>query len=1052
MRLPLLLLLAAACVEESPKPADLADSQAVDTDDDRDDDGVLDVDDAFPDDPTESADADGDGIGDETDDDDDNDGLLDVDEDALGTDPLHPDSDADGLLDGDDPLPTTPGLPGDTDGDGIADTLDAFPLDPAESADLDGDGTGDASDPDDDDDGLPDVDDPDPRDADADDDGILDGDDPLPLVAGTADDTDGDSVPDTLDAFPLDPAEVTDTDGDGLGDNADVDDDADGLDDVFDAFPLDPTESVDLDADGIGDNADLDDDGDGLPDVDDPAPRDADADDDGLLDGDDALPLVPGTPTDADGDGVLDAFDTFPADPTESADADGDALGDNADPDDDNDGLTDVAELQQGSDPLAADTDGDGLLDPEDALPTVPGSVDDPDGDGFLGDDDAFPSDPLEHVDTDGDGIGNTADDDDDGDGVRDVDDALPLDRLITETPVTAFPLRRLNRLEYDNTLRDLLGITSQPSTAFPPDPAAAGFDTVAESLELTPTLFDQYFLAAQASVEEALLARPAYEETRAQTELGAPLGSPLGPAWALRGGAVDVTFEVPPGPATLVLTAAAAVTGPAPDPTLALGVDGQIVDTFVVAGTAASPAARTHALVVGDSPVRVRYVPQNFINDAAANNANDVIVTSLALRSDAEVTPTGRDLVYTCEPTGSAGDACPDQILQAFASRAWRRPIDAPEIAWLEGLHDTLSAQAASPDEALRLSLTAILVSPKFLYRSQMVGPIDERWPDWELASRLSYFLWSSMPDARLRDMAADGGLSTAQGVRDAVAWMVLDDKARGLVDGFAAQWLSTRLLQTAALDQNAFPAFDDELRAAMREETHLLFGDFLSNGLAASDLLDPPIGYLNERLATHYGLPGVTGPDLVRVALADDERRGVLSLGAWLSATSDVAHSSPIRRGAWVSDHILCAPVPPPPSNLVIEPVELDDDGPTSVREQLEAHRTDPVCAGCHASLDVLGMGFEVFDGDASPRTVADSLGELIDGRTFVGADELADLLDRTEFASCLQQKLLTYGAGRVLTFEDRRWLASLVDPDATLPELLADLAASPLFHPVE
>ena len=402
---------------------------------DEDSDGVLDDEDAFPNDPNETVDTDGDGTGDNADTDDDGDGVPDVD-DAFPLDENESvDTDGDGTGDNADT---------DDDGDGVADVDDAFPLDDTESVDTDGDGTGDNADTDDDGDGVPDVDDAFPLDENEDTD--TDGD-------GTGDnadtDDDGDGVADVDDAFPLDENENTDTDGDGTGDNADTDDDGDGVPDVDDAFPLDDTESVDTDGDGTGDNADTDDDGDGVPDVDDAFPLDenesvdtdgdgtgdnADTDDDGdgVLDVDDAFPLDENEDTDTDGDGtgdnadtdddgdgVADVDDAFPLDENEDADTDGDGTGDNADTDDDGDGVPDVDDAFPLDENESVDTDGDGTGDNADT---------DDDGDGVPDVDDAFPLDENEDTDTDGDGTGDNADTDDDGDGVPDVDDAFPLD------------------------------------------------------------------------------------------------------------------------------------------------------------------------------------------------------------------------------------------------------------------------------------------------------------------------------------------------------------------------------------------------------------------------------------------------------------------------------------------------------------------------------------------------------------------------------------------------------------------------------------------------
>jgi len=408
---------------------------SIDTDDDND--GVLDVDDAFPLDSTETTDTDGDGVGDNIDTDDDGDGVLDVNDEFPLDETESVDTDGDGIGDNADT---------DDDGDGVLDVnegdMDSDGIDDNDDTDTDGDGTLNVDDLDDDNDGVPDVSDAFPTDPDETLDTDGDG-----IGNNTDTDDDGDGVLDVNDAFPLDNTESVDTDGDGVGNNADTDDDGDGVLDVDDAFPLDPTEDTDTDGDGLGDNIDPDDDGDGIADVNEgdidgdgiPDDTDTDDDNDGVLDINDDFPLDPSettdtdgdgigdnTDTDDDGDGVLDVNDAFPLDSTETVDTDSDGIGDNTDTDDDNDGVLDVDDAFPLDSSETTDTDGDGTGDNADT---------DDDNDGILDVDDAFPLDPTETIDTDGDGVGNNTDTDDDGDGVLDVDDDFPLDP--TETTDT---------------------------------------------------------------------------------------------------------------------------------------------------------------------------------------------------------------------------------------------------------------------------------------------------------------------------------------------------------------------------------------------------------------------------------------------------------------------------------------------------------------------------------------------------------------------------------------------------------------------------------------
>jgi hypothetical protein len=281
----------------------------------------------------------------------------------------------------------------------------------------------------------------------------------------------------------------------------------------------------------------------------------------------------------------------------------------------------------------------------------------------------------------------------------------------------------------------------------------------------------------------------------------------------------------------------------------------------------------------------------------------------------------------------------------------------------------------------------------------------------------------------------------------------MLADEKAHALIDGFAEQWLSTRGLATAAPSPEVYPGFDEPLRRAMEEESKLFFADFLENDYAMAALLRPDFAYLNDRLAAHYGLPPVGSDELVRVPAESAGRSGVLSLGAWLTVHSDAEHASPIRRGRWLSDRILCREVPSPPAGLAVEPVALGDDA--SVREQLERHRSDPQCASCHSLLDVLGIGLEQLDGVGRMRAEPelDSLGELPDGRTFEGPDELVYEVDAEEFVACVTRKLYSYSVGRPVRVSDEPDIAAIareaMHRGLTLPEVIREIVLTPGFR---
>lgn len=619
-------------------------------------------------------------------------------------------------------------------------------------------------------------------------------------------------------------------------------------------------------------------------------------------------------------------------------------------------------------------------------------------------------------------------------------------------------PLHRLNRLEYNNTVRDLLGTSLRPADAFPPDGESDGFDNMADALQLTPTLLDRYFSAAKRVVDDALDDRPAYLFAYDRDALSVPGGYPVGNLWALSGNAIQVEVTVPAGGATLTLLAGASQIGPAPAPTLNFELDGVLVETFVVQGSAAALEPHVHSLDLQPGAHTIRYAPANFLNDAVANTSNNVLVASLDLRSNEQVRGPGRDLVFVCDPTGFK--ACYREVIETFAKRAWRRPLQPAERDELLAVWDDLREDGETDEQALRLVMRAILTSPKFLYRSRTVDDRDSEalLDDYVLASRLSYFLWSSMPDDKLMAAADEGRLSNEAELVEAVTWMLADEKAKGLRDGFAEQWLSTRTLALRSPSLEVYPSFDEELRSAMIEESKLFFADFLDNDLPVSSFLRPDFAYVNDRLAAHYGLPPVGSTEMVRVTIGGagapaGTRAGLLSLSSWLTAQSDAEHPSPIKRGLWVSDRVLCDPVPPPPSGLVIDPLPLGDDA--TVRDRLEQHRSDPTCASCHSRLDVIGMGFQVFDGIGQLRDEPglDTRGELPGGASFEGAEQFIDVLeDPSVFVGCVASKLYSYSVGRSLKPIDRDALDALAqtafDEQYTLPELIAALVLMPGF----
>jgi len=352
----------------------------------------------------------------------------------------------------------------------------------------------------------------------------------------------------------------------------------------------------------------------------------------------------------------------------------------------------------------------------------------------------------------------------------------------------------------------------------------------------------------------------------------------------------------------------------------------------------------------------------------------------------------------------------CYRRITSTFARRAWRRTLEVDEEEALHSFWRGLVEGGETADQALRLTLRRILMAPDFIYRRRR-GDTDLEW----LAGRLSYFLWASTPDEPLMQAAMDGTLDDDDVLRAQVRRMLADDRAQALVDGFGEQWLSTRRLDQLQPSVETFPEVDDALLASMEAESKGFFRGFLTTDRPVASMLEADFAVTNDRLAAHYGEP-LPGSDSATEVAADDGRSSVLGLSGWLALHVQGDHPSPIQRGRWVSDHVLCEPVPPPPAGLEVPTIEFE--GELSVREQLEMHRENAVCASCHVRLDILGMGFQRYDalGRVREEPDLDSLGELPDGGgTFDGAEEMAAALDREAFVACVTRWLTTYALGR-------------------------------------
>lgn len=629
--------------------------------------------------------------------------------------------------------------------------------------------------------------------------------------------------------------------------------------------------------------------------------------------------------------------------------------------------------------------------------------------------------------------------------------------------------LRRLNRAEYERTIRDLLGVHSRPARSFPDDDVANGFDTASAALSLPPPLLERYLEAAERVAAEAVLVFKPLERRVPAAKL-----KTKGRVYKARGGFRKVVtngsfahrFAVPYG-GRYRLRARLKGDQAGPDPVrLGVIVDHERRGLRALEGEEAQTLSWTLRLQRGRREVELAFLNDYYDpeHEDPGERDRNLALAWLELTGPLDpppLPPAHRELLGGAERL--SWERFP-AVLRSLASRAYRRPARAGELRRLLQLVERSRAQERSPEEALQLALTALLVSPSFLFRAELdagpSGPEARVQPcdDWQLASRLSYFLWSSPPDAELRELAAAGKLSGAgRGavLRQQVRRLLDDPRAEALVELFAGQWLQLRRLDEVTPDPKRFPGFDEELRASMRAETELFVSACLREDRRVRDLLAADFSFVDERLAKHYGIPGVRGRRFRRVRLPRD-RAGLLTHASVLTLTSNATRTSPVKRGKWVLTALLDDPPPPPPPGADSLSSDLKRREGLSERERLELHRSKPTCASCHARLDPLGFALERFDGVGVRRRDAaliDASGVLPDGTRLEDAAGLrgALLARQAEFTAALGRRLLVYALGRPLAPRERAEVEALVarlGPEVRLQELIAAVTLTQPF----
>jgi mono/diheme cytochrome c family protein len=594
--------------------------------------------------------------------------------------------------------------------------------------------------------------------------------------------------------------------------------------------------------------------------------------------------------------------------------------------------------------------------------------------------------------------------------------------------------IRRLNRTEYNNTIRDLVGVDFKPAEDFPADDVGYGFDNIGDVLSISPLLLEKYLAAAEAILDQAIViadppkpTRKAFDTIRTGSTYTA---AALGKAVSFDEGDYRIRCKVAAEPA-----------GGEPVRVM-LRVLGADVKEFEVKAPPASPEVIEAKVRMKPGTGRVAVA---FLNPSADGDRGKQRVLHL---KGVEVEgpfdpppltyPEAHRRLMAHDPGLPPREAA-RQIITRFASRAFRHPATPEEVGRCLALYDAAEKRGERFELRVRAALYRVLVSPHFLFRVELDPPgappgTTYAVGEYELASRLSYFLWNSMPDDELFALAAKGRLRKELDAQ--VRRMVKDPKSASFLHGFAEQWLTLRKLDLASPDPKLFPAFTPALRQAMTRESLLFFEALVREDRSVLDLLDADFTFVNESLARHYGIAGVTGQDFVRVKLPAN-RSGILTQASILALASNATRTSPVKRGKFVLEQLLNTPPPPPPPDLDIPELEDQKQLRGTLRQQMEQHRANAVCASCHQRMDPIGFAFENFDAvgawrDRDGTAPIDASGVLPDGRKFDGPAGLRRLLraDKEVFVRCLAEKMLTYALGRGLEPYDRRAVNRIVE----------------------
>lgn len=620
--------------------------------------------------------------------------------------------------------------------------------------------------------------------------------------------------------------------------------------------------------------------------------------------------------------------------------------------------------------------------------------------------------------------------------------------------------IRRLNRVEYRNSVRDLTGIDYKPSASFPGDDVGYGFDNIADVLSLPPILMEKYLSAAEAISFQAIndpnqpryikgLSAKDYRRNGKRATNGslaylASNGTLEGPLDFKESGLYRVSVQVGGDQAG------------AEPVKLAIALDGRKRRKFTTRRK--SDNLETVDLEFKITEPGIRNLQIEFLNDyynGDANQDRNLTVGYTSVEGPiGKRSPSHKKIIFVTPAEPSEEAPAAKKILRQLASKAYRRRVSSDELDRLMEIYQFARKDKMGFDAGIRFAMQGVLVSPHFLFKvEQPVAKGQTRdLSDFELATNLSYFLWSTMPDDELFRIAAKGRLRDPKIYRQQVARMLKDRKALALVQNFVSQWLHLRSLDRMQPDPDLFPGVDRQLRQDMATETKLLVADLIRKDAPLMDLLSVPYTFMNERLAKHYGVKNVTGDRFQKVTSTNEERVGLLTHASILTLTSNPNRTSPVKRGKWIMENLLGEEPPPPDPDAM----QLEDQSQLTgtLRQRMEQHRADPACAVCHRVMDELGFALEHYDAVGRYRqrdgdNEIDPRGELPNGTRFLGPGELQKTIRiqmRKKFVRCLTEKMLIYSLGRGLEYYD----------DCTIDQIVskvdqADFSFSSLVHAI-